>query len=75
MKMSEALKVKEALIVLSNFTGLTPEKIGSLINLYSEPGYQKLIEASKMWNKFEQSTFEERAEMLGIQLSKSKDFS
>jgi len=68
METMTALEIKKALILLEKELGLPVQKLGSLINLYSEESYAKLQEASKVWNKFDTADIHERGEMLGLSI-------
>jgi len=69
MELQIALEVKKAFELIEKELGIPTKKLGSLINLYDEDSYKKLIEASKLWNKFYEANIIERAKMLGFNVS------
>ena len=72
MEIGTALDIKKALILIETELGITPQKIGSLINLASETSYKKLQEASKLWNEFDKADIIERGKMLEFTLTHTK---
>lgn len=70
MDIQTALKIKEAFLTLSKFTGVDAQQIANRISLFDNELMAKFKQASKVWNEFDDASIEQRAAMLGITLHK-----
>lgn len=68
MTYKEAIEVKKALLVLAEYLGVTPEKVASNVCFFDREKWKKLIEASNLWNEFEDMNIVERGRVLGIKI-------
>ena len=66
MDTKTALDLKKSMVLFQEELGIPFKDFISLINFYNKKSFNKLKEASKIWNKFEESDIEERAKMLGL---------
>jgi len=66
MEVQTALNVKKAIILLSEVTGIKFGDIAGSIGFFDNDGFEKLKEASVIWNDFESKNIVERGAMLGI---------
>lgn len=69
MNTSTAIDIKQAMILLEKELGVPIQKLGSLIHLYNEDCYSKLMEASKLWNEFDRADIVKRGKLLGLNIS------
>lgn len=61
MNYKEAYKVKEAISVLSDFSGLEPTKLVWNICFLDTAMFSKFKEAESLWNELEDMSIEEKA--------------
>ena len=72
MDIKKALEIKKAIILIETELNVPVQKLGSLINLYNESSYKKLMDASKLWNEFDMADIKERGKMLGYNIALRK---
>jgi len=66
MDTQKSLDLKKAMVLFQEELDIPFKDFISLINFYNKKSFNKLKEASKIWNKFEESDIKERAKMLGL---------
>ena len=71
MKTKQALKIKEAILTLSDYLDMTPQQVGSNVCFLDKERFAKLKAASDIWNTFDNADIVERGKMLGIEVSLS----
>ena len=74
MTTQEALEVRSALLTLSKLLGITPQQLVNSICLLDKERFAVLKEASTIWNEFEDSSFEGKAELLGYEVVNMKAY-
>ena len=71
MTIEQAIRVKKALLALSDVLNISPQKLAEEICFMGwEDRRTILMEASRMWNEFEDGDFETKAKMLGYEVTK-----
>ena len=68
-KVKQALEIKKALETLADYLDMTPQQIASQVSFLDDKKYKKLVEASKVWNKFQDSDIVTRGKMLGFEVT------
>jgi hypothetical protein len=72
--MKEAIEIKKALMTIADFLEIEPQSVASSICFLDKKRSDKFIEASKLWNSFDnEEDIVKRGEMLGIKVEKSGD--
>ena len=70
-KVKQALEIKKALHTLADYLDMTPQEIASQVSFLDDEKYKKLVEASKVWNRFDDSDIVTRGKMLGLKITKT----
>jgi hypothetical protein len=68
MNIQQALKIKEALLTLSDALNISAQDIASRVCFFDEDKFEKLKKASDLWNEFDNADIVERGAMLGIKI-------
>ena len=69
MTTMEALEVKNALLTLSNVTGMPASDITHFIMLFKPTSKPQLMEAQDLWDAFDNVDLVERARLVGIKIT------
>ena len=68
--MKEALEIKKALLLLADFTGMTPQELVSSICFLDKKMFNLFKDASDKWNSFEdEKDIVKRGAMIGIKIT------
>ena len=68
-KVKQALEIRKALETLADSLDMTPQEIASQVSFLDDKKHKKLVEASKVWNKFQDSDIVTRGKMLGFEVT------
>lgn len=69
MEIEKALKVKEALITLSDVLGMNVNEVAANMCLFSKGRQKIIIDASEACNEFDNADIVKRGKMLGIEIT------
>ena len=70
MTTKQALEIKKAIMLLSDFTEMIPTELVGNICFLNKERNKKFVEASDIWNQFENETdIVKRGKMLGVEVS------
>jgi len=71
MNIQQALEVKKALLTLSDILDIDFQQVASRVCFLDDEKGKILLEASKLWNEFDDAGIVERGAMLGIEITET----
>lgn len=69
MNTREALDIKKALVTLADTLGMTVQQVATNVCFLDQNKGDILLEASRLWNEFDDADIKTRGALLGIEIT------